>query len=195
MAQPRARPAVGAGDARRLGARHGVSGGDVGRAQRPPGPPARHRLLQRLCRRHLRAGRDARGGLRLACAARARAADFRRQDPVLRLALSALLPVHRRAVGADALRAGARPVAGRDARALSRRDMADPALRLAETMRADTARAGRPVVARCCARLPGRVHQHRPWAQRLSHRGADRCGAGDAGPPAAGRWSQACCSA
>ena len=41
-----------------------------------------------------------------------------------------------------------------------------------------------PAVAAARARLPGGVRQHRPWPQRLSHRGADRRGAGDARPPA-----------
>ena len=52
-------------------------------------------------------------------------ADLRRRDAVLRLALSAVLPVRRRAAGADALRRCARGLAGRDAGALSSGDPRD----------------------------------------------------------------------
>jgi len=189
MAHPRAHPALGVRDACRFGSRPRVPARDAGRDQRLSRPAARHRLLQRLCRRHPCAGRQARGGVRLAGAARARTADLRRQDSVFRLALSTLFPVHRRAAGADALRSGVGGVAGGDACALSRRGVADPALLRSEAMRTETTRAGEPAVAAHRPRLPGGVHQHRPRAQRLSHRGADRHGAGGARPPAAGRRS------
>ena len=79
MAHPRAHPALGVRDACRFGSRPRVPARDAGRDQRLSRPAARHRLLQRLCRRHPCAGQQARGGVRLAGAARARAADFRRR--------------------------------------------------------------------------------------------------------------------
>ena len=63
------------------------------RAQRLPGPPARHRFLQRLRRRNLGARRPGRGAVRSrALSTRASRAIFGAAHAVLRLALSALLP-------------------------------------------------------------------------------------------------------
>ena len=57
-------------------------------------------------------------------------AIFGAKTRILRLALSAVLPRARRAAGADALCAGARPVAGRDAHSLSAGDARDPLSRV-----------------------------------------------------------------
>ena len=119
------RAAVGAGGADRLGRRPRLSGGDLGRPDRLPGPPARHRLLQRLRRRDPCARRQAGRALRSAASARARNGDLRREDSILRLALSAVLPRGRGRARADAVSAGADRVAGRDVAPLSLRHPCD----------------------------------------------------------------------
>ena len=105
-------------------------------------------------------------------------AIFGDSDAVLRLALSAVLFVRRRGSGLDALRPGARGLAGGDACALSADDRRDRcALSSGSGER-------RPSLAPPRPRLPGGADQYRPRPERLPHRGASRRRAGRARPPA-----------
>ena len=93
----------------------------IRRPQRYARAAARHRLFQRLCRRHPGARRRTAGAVRSGAAIRPRAGDLRSGDAVLRLALSAVLPSRRRSACDDAVPARARGVAGREPAALSPR--------------------------------------------------------------------------
>ncbi len=101
-------------------------------------------------------------------------AIFGDKHAVLRLALSAVLPVRRGAARADALRAVAGGLAGRDACALSRHDPHHPADRRGRCRQPAQCSDPRFALAAARARVPGGVRQHRPRPQRLPHRGADR---------------------
>ena len=175
MAHPRARPALGARAARRLRDRLGflvvTSDGLNDYQGRPLGTDFSNIYAAGT---YVLDGKAAAPFDWPAQHAREQAI-FGDEDAVLRLALSAVFPVRRRPARADALRAGARGVAGRDAGcSISARCWlilrASAPTRCALKPRALDA----PAVAAARARLPGRVRQHRPRPQRLSHRGADR---------------------
>ena len=94
--------AMGARRTGRGGRRTFVPGRHLRRADGLPGPPARDRLFQRLCGRHLCARGKAGGAIRPAPPVCARARDLRREDAILWLALPAVFPLVGRRAGADA---------------------------------------------------------------------------------------------
>src|SRR5262245_11634374 len=111
LADACARAAVGARRADRVRGRARLPDRNLEWADRLPGPPARNRLLQRLCGRHLCARRQSGCTIRSAAAACARTDRLRRENAILRLALSAILPWRRGGARAHAVSARAHRVA------------------------------------------------------------------------------------
>ena len=160
--QPHA--AVGDRGADRISGRARLARRERERPERLSGPAARNGFLQYLRRRQLHRGRPPGRAIRSAAAACAREGDIRRGDAALRLALSAVLPLHRGAAGEHAVPRRAVRVAGGDARVLS---AVDPRDRLSLHPSPAGGWSAKPTGWRRDnapprARLPGGVRQSRP---------------------------------
>src|ERR1700734_3562921 len=182
MAHPRAHPDGGDRGPARLGGRLPLSGGDRHGRRRPARPADRNRFLQRLCGGHLCSRGQFPSTVRFGAAIRPRASLLRRDDAVLRLALSAVLSLRRRRFGLDALWACAVRLAGDHARLLFAGDPRHPeSLRPA---RRGSSKCG-SALAPPRARFPGGADQCRARPQRLPHSRAIGRRAGHSPPAAA----------